>query len=213
MSSLLGTQALAALSFHLPGHLSDFQPDHGIRHCHVLRCLTPDRGGDRQETVKRVTTHGLILVFGIGILLSLAGLAAMDPVFRMMGASGDSLPLIRDYMAIWFAGAVCVTMPMVGNAAIRATGDTKIPAVIMTIVAVVNVILDPVLIFGLFGFPRLELQGAAIATVFANGMRDGRRVICDCRTEKKCSACIRRAGWICSEIRPGGCYPSPCLSA
>ena len=73
-------------------------------------------------------------------------------------------------MAIWFAGAVFVSMPLVGNAALRAAGDTFVPAIIMTIVAVLNVILDPILIFGLFGFPRMELQGAALATVISNAV-------------------------------------------
>ena len=57
---------------------------------------------------------------------------------------------------------------MIGNAALRSTGDAKVPGMIMTISALFNIALDPLLIFGLWGFPRLELQGAAIATVLAN---------------------------------------------
>jgi len=71
-------------------------------------------------------------------------------------------------MSVWFAGAIFVTVPMVGNASMRAAGDSMTPAIVMTIVAVINIILDPILIFGLLGFPRLELQGAAMATIFAN---------------------------------------------
>jgi Na+-driven multidrug efflux pump len=58
-------------------------------------------------------------------------------------------------------------MPMVANAAIRASGDTKLPALIMTVGTITNMILDPLLIFGLWGFPRWELKGAAVATVLA----------------------------------------------
>ena len=57
---------------------------------------------------------------------------------------------------------------MVGNFAIRATGNALAPSLIMVFAAVTNVILDPLVIFGLLGFPRLELAGAAIATVVAN---------------------------------------------
>jgi Na+-driven multidrug efflux pump len=60
---------------------------------------------------------------------------------------------------------IFVIFPMVGNNAIRATGDTKTPAAIMLVAAAVNFIVDPVLIFGLGPFPRLELAGAAISTV------------------------------------------------
>ena len=65
-------------------------------------------------------------------------------------------------------GTFIVSMPVVGNAALRATGDTVIPALIMTIAALTNALLDPILIFGLFGAPRLEIQGAAISTIFSN---------------------------------------------
>jgi Na+-driven multidrug efflux pump len=63
-----------------------------------------------------------------------------------------------------------LVIPMVGSGVIRATGNTAFPSLLMTVAAVVNAILDPLLIFGLAGFPRLELQGAAIATVIARGV-------------------------------------------
>jgi putative MATE family efflux protein len=91
----------------------------------------------------------------------------MDSVFRLLGASPEVLPLIRDYMGIWFAGYPLVLVPMAAMGAIRATGDTRAQSSIITVAALVNLILDPLLIFGLLGFPRLEIQGAAIATVLA----------------------------------------------
>ncbi len=60
-----------------------------------------------------------------------------------------------------------VVVPMVGNNAIRATGDTKTPSLIMVLAILINLSLDPLLIFGIGPFPRLELEGAAIATVIA----------------------------------------------
>jgi putative MATE family efflux protein len=84
-----------------------------------------------------------------------------------MGATADILPMIRAYMEPWLAGVGFLMVPMVGNSALRATGDTKSPAAIMMISGIANVVLDPVLIFGLGPFPRLGLRGAAIATVTA----------------------------------------------
>ncbi len=60
---------------------------------------------------------------------------------------------------------IFVVVPMVGNNAIRASGDMKTPALIMFIAALINAILDPLLIFGIGFFPRLEIAGAALATV------------------------------------------------
>src|SRR5690606_37132022 len=73
-------------------------------------------------------------------------------------------------MESFYLGGVFLVLPMVGNFAIRAVGDARVPAVILTISSLINIVLDPLLIFGLLGFPRLELRGAAIATVIANGV-------------------------------------------
>ena len=70
-------------------------------------------------------------------------------------------------MRIWYPGVAFVVVPMVGNSAIRATGDTKTPSIIMVIAIAVNLTFDPLLIYGIGPFPRLELEGAAIATVLA----------------------------------------------
>jgi putative MATE family efflux protein len=126
-------------------------------------------GEGNPDRVRRIVTHGLIIAILTALFLAIIGILTLNPVFRAMGAQPDMMPLIRDYMLIWFAGSVFVTLPMVGNAAIRATGDSFLPAIIMTVAALMNVVLDPLLIFGLAGFPRMELQGAALATVIANG--------------------------------------------
>src|SRR5660398_325911 len=70
-------------------------------------------------------------------------------------------------MSIWFLGVPFVVIPMVGNNIIRALGDTKVPSLIMMTSAAINIILDPLLIFGIGPFPFMGIKGAAIATVFA----------------------------------------------
>jgi putative MATE family efflux protein len=132
--------------------------------------LSRQIGGGNEETICRIATHGLALALMTGIIIAAIGTVFMNQIFSAMGAEAALMPKIREYMTIWFGGAIFITMPIVGNAAIRATGDTIRPAIIMGIVALVNILLDPVLIFGLFGFPRLEMQGAAIATVLANAI-------------------------------------------
>lgn len=170
--SLLGTEHLAALSFTFPVgfFIFSFIMGFGIAMSSVLSRLI---GAGDQNTVRRVATHGLLLVFMMGLCIAGLGLALHDTVFKAMGANDQMLSMIRSYMVPWFAGTVFLTLPLVGNAAIRATGDTKLPAMIMGIAAFVNIALDPLLIFGLFGFPRLELFGAALATVIANAIAAG----------------------------------------
>ena len=58
---------------------------------------------------------------------------------------------------------------MVGMSSMRATGDTRLPSMLMVLASIINVILDPILIFGLGPIPRMELAGAALAGLLARG--------------------------------------------
>lgn len=167
--SLLGTQQLAAMSFTFPVTLFVFSiiMGFGIAMSSVVSRLI---GEGREEDVKRVTTHGILLVFGVGLALATIGYVLRDAIFAAMGADETMRPLIHDYMTIWFFGVPFMATPFVGNSAIRAAGSTFAPAIIMVSVAVLNAALAPLLVFGLWGFPRLELQGAALATVFSNAV-------------------------------------------
>ena len=163
----LGTLPLAAMGFTFPVAFAMISVGLGVgvaTSSVVARLL----GSGNREAVQRITTHALILGTTLGFILLAIGLATMEPVFRALGADERTLPLIGEYMRVYYVGSVFVILPMVGNFAIRATGDALVPSLIMIFSALINVILDPLLIFGLLGFPRLELEGAAIATVVAN---------------------------------------------
>jgi putative MATE family efflux protein len=160
----LGTEELAALSFTFPVVLviASLALGLGTGASAVISLAIGE--GDHHK-VRRLTTDSLLLALLIVAFFVVLGLATIDPVFRLLGATEEILPLIKQYMRIWYFGMIFVVVPMVGNNAIRATGDTKTPAAIMLVAAAVNFIVDPVLIFGLGPFPRLELAGAAISTV------------------------------------------------
>lgn len=165
--SMLGTRELAAISFTFPVTyiLFNLVMAQGIATSSVLSRLI---GKGNPSRVRRVATHSIFFAFISGLLFAVLGIAAIEPLFRLMGANDTMMPIIRDYMVIWFAGSIFLTIPMVGNSAIRATGDTRTPAMIMTIAALSNALIAPILVFGLWGIPRLEVQGAAIATLLAN---------------------------------------------
>jgi putative MATE family efflux protein len=165
--SLLGTPQLAAMTFTFPVTFFIFTiiMGFGIAMSSVVSRLI---GEGREDDVKRVTTHGLILSFSVGLVMAIAGYIFRDAIFEAMGANEEMRPLIHQYMTIWFFGVPFMATPFVGNSAIRAAGSTFAPAIIMVSSALFNAALAPFLVFGLAGFPRLELQGAAIATVIAN---------------------------------------------
>ena len=84
-----------------------------------------------------------------------------------MGAADELMPLINSYMEIWLFGSIFLVINMVCNACLRATGDTKTPALIMAASSFLNFILDPIFIFGFGPVEGLGIEGAAIASVIA----------------------------------------------
>jgi putative MATE family efflux protein len=125
--------------------------------------------GDRDE-VRRITGHAMLLAVACAAVVMIVGLLTIDPLFRLLGADENTLPLIHRYMKIFYWGGIFLVGPMIANSVLRASGDAKRPAMIMTTAAVLNIIIDPVLIFGLFGFPRMEIEGAALGGVLANAI-------------------------------------------
>ena len=120
-------------------------------------------GSDEHSESNRLATHSLILVTGMISVLSIVGWLAIDPLFTAMGASAEVLPLIHSYLDIYYPGTVLFTVTMVAGNIMRAHGSANIPGAAMTIGAFINLALDPILIFGWFGAPRMELAGAATA--------------------------------------------------
>ncbi len=162
----LGTMELAAMSFTFPVVMVINSLALGLgmgTSAAVSRAI----GQGDQQKAQRLTTDSLLLSVSLVAGCVVIGLLTITPLFRFIGANSDILPLIRRYMLIWYPGMIAVVVPMVGNNAIRATGDTKTPSMIMLLAVVVNILLDPLLIFGIGPFPRLEIAGAALATVCA----------------------------------------------
>ena len=165
----LGTAELAAMSFTFPVVLiiSSVAMGLGIgTSAAVSRAI----GEGDQYKVKRLATDSLSLSVLTVAIFAIIGLLTIDPTFRSLGASPEVLPLIRQYMTIWYPGVIFIVVPMVGNNSIRATGDSKTPSAIMLVAMLTNIVLDPLFIFGIGPFPRLELVGAAIATNIARAI-------------------------------------------
>lgn len=162
----LGKEELAALSFTFPVVIIVQSLSLGLG-TGLSVVLSQTLGKKQIEKASRVTTDGILLALIIVVIVAIAGMLTIRPLFSLMGARGIVLDNIYSYMRIWYFSAIMVVVPMVGNNAIRATGDTKTPSLIMIISAVFNIILDPVFIFGFGPVPPMGVEGAAIATAIA----------------------------------------------
>lgn len=164
--SMLGTTPLAAISFTFPVTFTVISLAIGLS-IGTSAIIAKALGAGNNKEAQADALAALWLATYLVLLLSLLGMVLINPMFRLLGAGAETLGYIHDYMLIWFAGAVLLVMPMVGNAVLRASGDTKTPSLIMASGGVVNAILDPLLIFGLGPIPAMGMQGAALASVLA----------------------------------------------
>ena len=165
----LGTIELAALSFTFPVVMVVTSLGLGIG-TGASSLISHAIGVGNLYKVQRLTSDSLVLSILLVMLFISVGYFTIDPLFTALGASPATLVHIRSYMEIWYLGVPFVIIPMVGNNALRAKGDMRTPAAIMLVIVVINIILDPLLIFGIGPFPALGLKGAAIATVIARAI-------------------------------------------
>ncbi len=164
--SRLGEEALAAMGFTFPVVMVTGAIASGIS-MGTGSVLARAMGNSNKKNMRHTATYGILLTIVIVAIVGLSGLLSLDPLFRFLGAKDESLKLVKDYMFIWYLGCIAIMMPPVCDANLRATGDMVRPFIVMLVCAIFNFILDPLLIFGIWIFPELGIQGASLATVIA----------------------------------------------
>ena len=165
----LGTEELAAISFAFPVVFTVTSLAIGLG-AGTASVLSRAIGEGDREAVRRLATDSLVLAVLMVAALSALGWATARPLFALLGAEGAVLDHIVAYMRIWYVGMPFLVVPMVSNNILRAGGDAIVPSAIMIAVSVINAALDPLLIFGLWGLPRLEVEGAAWASLIARAV-------------------------------------------
>jgi putative MATE family efflux protein len=160
----LGTIPLAAMGFIFPVIITIAHVALGVG-IGASSVISRAIGVGDHERVMRLTTDSILLSLVIVGFTLVIGFFTIKPLFTIMGASAETLAYIEPYMKIWYAGSLFLVVPMVGNHAIRASGDTFSPGMIMVTGSALNIILDPLFIFGYGVLPAMGIRGAALATI------------------------------------------------
>lgn len=165
--SRLGDVPLAAISFTFPVIWLFSSIVIGLE-AGAASAISRAVGARDNASARRQTTDTALLAGLVSLSLCIVGLLTLRPVFSLLGADASLQPLIGDYMRLWYWSAPLAAINWSCLAAIRARGNTLLEGKIIALAAVINAVLDPIFIFGLLGFPRLEIAGAALATLTAN---------------------------------------------
>ena len=121
-------------------------------------------GAQQQEKANRAATQGLVLSAVHGILLMVVCLIAMPAFLGAFTRNENVIQLGLDYANIVFVFAVAVTLGIAYEKIFQAVGRMKETMFCMVVGFVTNIVLDPLLIFGIGCFPRMGIRGAAVAT-------------------------------------------------
>lgn len=133
----------------------------------VATVVSNAAGARASKAVSENVRQSIALSLMVGVILSLLSLVLAHPILRAMGASGDILQQGIIFFRVIAGTSVLIVLMTVLGQLIRTAGQTRTPLTINLIVNILNFCLDFILIFGLFGFPRLGILGAGIGTALS----------------------------------------------
>lgn len=158
----LGTEALAALAIASAVFAAVFSIFNFV-HMTITPLVAGEVGAGRTDRAGAVSRGALGVSFGIGLVVGLVAIAFSDAIVALFGAAPDVAELASDYLRIRFIALPMMLVAMVGHGIFRGHSDTRTPLWVAVGMNAMNLILDPLLIFGL----GLGVAGAAWATVVA----------------------------------------------
>ena len=122
--------------------------------------------GDRERADFYLGQTTTVLI-ALSLLIAGVGLTLGPAILRVMQVPADAFEFTRQYITIIFAGMPFMFLVFVLRSALQGIGNSITPLVVQAIAIGLNLVLDPILIYGLGPFPRMEVAGAAYATVFS----------------------------------------------
>ena len=160
-----GTLAMASLSVALPilTFVTAFTNLVGVGGAPLCAIRM---GEKRQDKAEEIMTNSFVMLIGLGFILTIIILIFKEPLLLLFGANQETLPQAISYISIYALGTVFVQITLGMNAYINTQGFAKMGMCTVMIGAILNIILDPIFIFGL----NMGVSGAALATILAQGV-------------------------------------------
>jgi putative MATE family efflux protein len=127
-------------------------------------------GEQDPDGAARVTVQAIALGIGIAAVIGVSGAILAPDMLRLMGASSESVATGVGYTRVMLGGNATLLLLFMINAAFRGAGDAVVAMRVLWLANSINIVLDPMLIFGVGPFPELGVAGAAVATNIGRGI-------------------------------------------
>lgn len=122
---------------------------------------------EKKNQAEKVVTHAFSFMMIYSVIVASLLYFVVPFVFILIGLKGELLQKSTIYMQTLLLGFPGSMITFQSNASVRSTGNTIFPMLVLFFSALINACCDPILIFGLFGFPKFGMQGAALSTSIA----------------------------------------------
>jgi putative MATE family efflux protein len=165
----LSKDALAAITFAFPLVFFLISLGMGVSVAGSV-LIAQFEGNNRRDRVDFAASQTITFFTALSVILGALGYFFIGRIVRLMGASPDVAVAATGYMQIVSIGLFFMFGFFVFMSLMRGYGDTVTPMILMFVTVVLNIVLDPFLIFGWWIFPAMGVEGAAIATVFSRGL-------------------------------------------
>ncbi|MEM7730679.1 MAG: MATE family efflux transporter [Pseudomonadota bacterium] len=162
----LGKAQLAALSFAFPVTTVVSGLSLGLS-AGAASVVSRAIGEDDRDGARTLSLHTLLLGILVTGLVALLGFLIAEPLFKLIGADETTLDYILTYMRIWFIAVPFLSVAMMCDFIVRATGNSVWPSIVMTGGSLFNIGITGLLVFGVGPFPELGIEGAAAGTLIA----------------------------------------------
>ncbi|WMJ22112.1 MATE family efflux transporter [Paludicola sp. MB14-C6] len=160
----LGTQAFTAVSLAFPIQMLILSVAIGTG-IGINSVVSRRLGEGNKDKASKAATHGLFLALISGVVFAVLGILFTKMFLQVFTSDPAILKMGCDYTYIVTIFSVGIFMEINIEKTLQATGNMIYPMMFQLSGAITNIILDPILIFGLFGFPKMGVVGAAVATV------------------------------------------------
>ena len=127
--------------------------------------LSHSLGEKKFKKVTDVANHGIFITIIIYLIFVLMGFFLVKPFFASQTSDTEILTYGMDYLQLICIGSVGLCGQFLFERLLQSTGKTFYTMITQATGAIINIILDPIFIFGLWGFPKLGVMGAAVATI------------------------------------------------
>jgi len=165
----LGTDAVAAVSISFPIIFLIISLGSGLAMAGTI-LVAQYKGREDKNAVDHITSQTMLMVVLISIVLALIGYVLSPFFIRIMGAEAAIFSDAVLYMKISFIGMIFMFTYMVFQSLMRGVGDVKTPVYIVLGTVLLNLILDPLFIFGYGPIPSFGVAGAAVASIGTQGL-------------------------------------------